>query len=129
MRRQLSLLRDMALHLKSEEGIEEELAAGQNNEQKSLVGKNRTESQVNTPSQNPRNLVQNPPQKVIKSPVTERLDKDRVLKQNFPMQIPMGRPFFKTPAERRGSLQAHMDELRHYALEKYKWRHKLSSDG
>ena len=33
------------------------------------------------------------------------------------MQIPMGRPFFKTPAERRGSLQAHMDELRHYALE------------
>ena len=43
VKRQLSLLKDMALHLKSEEG-EEELAAGQNNEQKSLVGKNRTRS-------------------------------------------------------------------------------------
>ena len=53
----------MALHLKSEEGIEEELAAGQNNEQKSLVGKNRTESQVNTPSQNPKTWYKTLPKK------------------------------------------------------------------
>ena len=134
VKRQLSQLRDMALHLKSEEGIEEELGVGHKNEKKSLVDKNRTESRVNTPSQNPRNLRQNPAQKVMKPPPAQKLeedsllDKGRVLKQNFPMQMPMGRTFYKTPAERRGSLQAHMDKLRHYALEKYKWRHKLSSD-
>ena len=65
VKRQLSQLRDMALHLKSEEGIEEELGVGHKNEKKSLVDKNRTESRVDTPSQNPRNVRQKPAQRVI----------------------------------------------------------------
>jgi len=42
-------------------------------------------------------------------------------KEMFPMKMPMGREFHKDPVKRQQSLKEHMNKLKMYAQEKYKW--------
>ena len=50
-------------------------------------------------------------------------EKKKIIKQKekFPMPMPMGRTFSKNPVERHKSLKEHMNKLKTYAQEKYKW--------
>ena len=50
-------------------------------------------------------------------------EKKKIIKQKekFPMAMPMGRTFSKNPVERHKSLKEHMNKLKTYAQEKYKW--------